>query len=125
MKCKLEWTQAAPTEQGFYWHWCGDEDASPLPLFVMFSGTSKRCFISLGQFGIQGTPDCAEYGGWWLPIEIPPTPNSTSHPLPELNEAFSVTLFFGNDQDRMEFVKAVKQGKFSTRRYHSQPRINI
>jgi len=67
-----DWTKTPPTEQGEYWHWNGDNDCSPLPMFVLFSGSTGKCFVSSGQLGLTQAIDCEEYGGWWLRM-IPPS----------------------------------------------------
>lgn len=67
------WGKAAPTEQGWYWHWNGDPGCSPVPMSVLWSGTTKRCFVSAGQLGINRAIDCAEYGGYWMPMQEPGT----------------------------------------------------
>ena len=69
------WTQTPPAEQGTYWHWNGDEDCAPLPIFVLWSGFSGKCFVSCGQLGFKDAIDCDKYGGWWLPLYAPPLPN--------------------------------------------------
>lgn len=69
------WTQNPPTEQGTYWHWNGDEDCAPLPMFVLWSGHTGKCFVSMGQLGIEHAIDCDQYGGWWMPLYAPPLPN--------------------------------------------------
>lgn len=73
---KPEWTQTPPTHQGEYWHWNGDEDAAPMPMFVMWSGTSGKCFVSAGQLGITEAIDCDKYGGWWMMLITPQLPNA-------------------------------------------------
>ena len=72
------WTQNPPTEQGEYWHWNGDEDCAPLPMFVLWSGHSGKCFVSRGQLGIEHAIDCDQYGGWWMPLYAPPLPNTSA-----------------------------------------------
>lgn len=68
------WTQIPPTTQGTYWHWSGDKDSAPLPMFVLWSGTSGKCFVSRGQLGIEHAIDCDQYGGWWKPLLHPAVP---------------------------------------------------
>lgn len=68
------WSKQPPTSQGWYWHWNGDEDSSPLPTSVLWSGTSRTCFVSTGQLGLFQAVDCDKYGGWWLPMITPNTP---------------------------------------------------
>lgn len=74
------WTQTPPAEQGTYWHWNGDEDCAPLPIFVLWSGFSRKCFVSRGQLGIEHAIDCDQYGGWWMPLKAPPLPNAGDVP---------------------------------------------
>lgn len=69
------WTQTPPTHQGQYWHWNGDDTCSPLPMFILWSGTSGKCFVSAGQLGITEAIDCDKYGGWWMRLLAPPLPN--------------------------------------------------
>lgn len=69
------WTKEVPTEQGLYWNWDGSRDSSPLPFFVMWSGTTRTCFVSRGQLGIREAVDCDKFGGWWCPVQkYPPLP---------------------------------------------------
>ena len=79
-KLTAGWTKTPPTIQGEYWHWNGDEDSAPLPMFVLWSGTSGKCFVSRGQLGIENAVDCDEYGGWWMPLYAPPLPNNGHEP---------------------------------------------
>lgn len=69
-----DWAQTPPTLQAWYWHWSGDEDDAPVPTSVIYSGFSKKCFVSAGQLGIKQAIDCDEYGGWWLLMVEPTTP---------------------------------------------------
>ena len=68
------WTDEPPRLQGWYFHWNGDRDCSPLPISVLYSGASCKCFVSMGQLGIERPIDCDEYGGWWTPLVIPESP---------------------------------------------------
>jgi len=68
------WTEEPPTEQGQYWHWNGHRDCGPEPMFVLFSGTTGKCFVSKGQLGLEHAVDCDEYGGWWMRMIAPPLP---------------------------------------------------
>lgn len=60
-----QWSKEPPKAQGVYWHWSGDLDASPIPLSVLWSGSSNKCFVSAGQYGITEAIDCDQYGGYW------------------------------------------------------------
>lgn len=69
-----DWSPEPPTEQGWYWHWNGDPECNCLPTSVLFSGTSRKCFVSGGQLGLTKAVDCDEYGGYWLPMIAPNLP---------------------------------------------------
>lgn len=73
-KGETGWTQTPPTKQDWYWHWNGDDDCAPLPMSVLYSGTTGKCFVASGQLCIEHAIDCEEYGGWWKPIKTPMTP---------------------------------------------------
>ncbi len=68
------WSNEPPTKQQWYWHWNGDEDSAPLPMSVLDSGTSRKCFVSRGQLGITEAIDCDVFGGWWIPMQPPHIP---------------------------------------------------
>jgi hypothetical protein len=70
-----DWTQNPPSECGNYWHWSGDPDSGPTPIFVLWSGTSRKCFVTAGQLGLPDAVDCDEFGGWWKPLPAPGTPS--------------------------------------------------
>lgn len=59
------WTAQPPLQQGWYWHWNGDPDCSPIPTSVLYSGTEQKCFVSAGQLGLAHAVFCDEYGGLW------------------------------------------------------------
>jgi hypothetical protein len=73
-----EWTQEPPTEQGEYWHWTGNPEEAPLPTFVMYSGFTGKCFVSIGQLGNTQPCDCDTYGGWWFRLNCPQLPVEAS-----------------------------------------------
>lgn len=75
---ELQWSQTPPSQSGFYWHWNGDEDSAVLPLTVMYSGASGKCFVSIGQYGITEAVDCDQYGGWWAELKEPNAPTDES-----------------------------------------------
>jgi hypothetical protein len=70
-----QWTKTPPTEQADYWNWDGDPDHAPMIYHVLWSGTAKKCFVSIGQYGIENAIWCDEFGGWWLKIEQPSIPS--------------------------------------------------
>jgi hypothetical protein len=67
------WAKEPPTEQADYWHWDGDEDHAPMIYHVLWSGTAKKCFVSIGQYGIDEAIWCDNFGGYWMKIEQPST----------------------------------------------------
>lgn len=68
------WSKEPPTEQGEYWHWNGEEDTAPYIYHILWSGTAKKCFVSIGQYGITEASFCDEFGGWWKRISQPAIP---------------------------------------------------
>lgn len=68
------WSKTPPTVQDWYWNWSGNEDDAPLPVSVLFSGSTNKCFVSCGQLGLTHAIDCDEYGGWWHPMIAPALP---------------------------------------------------
>jgi len=74
-----KWSKEPPSRQGLYWHWSGDLDAGPIPLSVMWSGFSGKCFVSIGQYGITQAIDCDEYGGYWQPAIEPAMDEEIGH----------------------------------------------
>lgn len=76
-----QWSSEPPTTQGWYWHLMNVDESRPLPVSVLFSGTSGKCFVSAGQLGLTRAIDCDEYGGWWLPCN--PPLSSPASPRPE------------------------------------------
>lgn len=68
------WTDSPPKLSGWYWWWNGDVDSEVLPVSVMYSGFSCKCFVSRGQLGIDEARDVDEFGGWWTPCRIPEPP---------------------------------------------------
>ena len=86
-RLELVWFDEPPRHPGLYWHWNGDDDCAPVPLSVMWSGTNAKCFVSMGQYGIEHAIDCDVYGGWWAKIREPGPPTeeqrhkAIAHPL--------------------------------------------
>jgi hypothetical protein len=70
------WSADAPTEQRWYWHWSGNPDDAPFPLSVLWSGTAKKCFVSMNQTESGTAEWCDEYGGYWTPIVEPRIPET-------------------------------------------------
>jgi len=74
-ECESPWSTDPPTESGEYWHWNGDRDCRPVPIFVLYSPTTRSCFVSRGQLGIEQAIDCDKFGGHWARLpEWPPLP---------------------------------------------------
>lgn len=72
------WSKEPPTEQGEYWHWNGEDDIAPYIYHIMWSGTAKKCFVSIGQYGITEASFCDEFGGWWKKIPQPAIPGDAA-----------------------------------------------
>lgn len=70
----IGWTIEPPKDGGWYWHWNGDNESGPLPFSIGYSGTTGKCFVMMGQLGIERAVNCDEYGGWWMPIYDPKPP---------------------------------------------------
>jgi len=66
-----EWSHEPPTEPGLYWHWTGDLDSVPIPLGVMYSSMTRKCFVAPGQYGIRLATDCDKWGGYWQKARAP------------------------------------------------------
>jgi hypothetical protein len=66
-----EWSKQIPTNQAWYWHWSGDPDCGALPTSVLYSGTTGKYFVSMGQLGLDHAIDCEEYGGYWIKMDEP------------------------------------------------------
>jgi hypothetical protein len=73
-----KWDKTPPTEQGWYWHWNGDPDHQPVPTSVLYSGTTRTCFVSIGQLGITEAIFCDKYGGYWMRMHAPSVFQSAS-----------------------------------------------
>lgn len=70
------WTQDHPKESGLYWLWQGDEEQSPFPVTVMYSGTSGKCFVATGHCGWTRHQEFEELeGAWWMPCVEPKHPS--------------------------------------------------
>lgn len=69
------WTATPPTEQGWYWHWNGDEDSAPFVLSVLYSGGTRKCFVSMNQTPSGMAEMCDEFGGYWSRLREPATPD--------------------------------------------------
>lgn len=71
---RTRWNKEPPSAQGLYWHWSGDVDDSPIVLSILYSGTKKECFVSVGQYGINNAVFCGKYGGYWSACVEPALP---------------------------------------------------
>jgi hypothetical protein len=71
-----EWTADAPTEQAWYWHWNGDRGSRPFPLSVLWSGTAKKCFVSMNLTMSGQAEWCDECGGFWKRMHEPRLPET-------------------------------------------------
>lgn len=75
-----EWTQAHPETQDLYWLWMGDEDQEPFPVSIMYSGTSGKCFVAMGQWGWNRHQEFEELEGAWWMLCVPPEPPKSTAP---------------------------------------------
>lgn len=70
-----DWVRWEHVDDGCYWWWWnGDEDSCPVPVFVMWSGTSGTWFASNGQHGWTEAQNLSDMDGWWMRIVEPKTP---------------------------------------------------
>lgn len=72
----LGWSKLLPNEQGLWWWWNEDEDSTPFPVSIMYSGTSDSYFASEGQWGWNTFQEVADMGGWWMKVAEPERPLS-------------------------------------------------
>lgn len=68
------WSKSLPNESGLWWWWNEDEDSMPLPVTIMYSGTSDSYFASEGQWGWTRFQNVEEMGGWWMKCIEPERP---------------------------------------------------
>ena len=66
------WSPATPKQTGWYFHWNGQENSPPIPTKVSYSQARKSSQVDAGQLGITKAISCADYGGLWAPLMIPP-----------------------------------------------------
>jgi hypothetical protein len=58
-------------EGRWYWWWDEDPDGVPVPVNVMYSPTTEKCFASTGQLGWNRAQDVDSMGGWWMKLVEP------------------------------------------------------
>lgn len=63
-------------ESGYWWWWNGDLDSAPVPVYVMWSGSTDTYFASMGQLGWNRAQDIIGMGGFWLRLPEPPIPKT-------------------------------------------------
>lgn len=68
------WSQELPDEQALWWWWNGDEDSSPIPVNIAYSGTNGNYFATCGQWGWEEYRELSDMGGWWMRCVEPPPP---------------------------------------------------
>lgn len=70
-----KWVQwQGVNEQGWYWHWNGDEDCIPVPVSVLYTPVEKLYFATMGQLGWTQPQNVEQLGGWWKLIRQMPIP---------------------------------------------------
>lgn len=72
--CSIAWSQNPPNEQADWWWWNGDEDAMPILVSVMSSGTNGEYFAATGQHGWNRAQWVKDMEGHWMKAVIPEPP---------------------------------------------------
>lgn len=100
------WSATLPNDQGYFWHWNGDEDCAPVVLFVMYSGTADKYFVCHNF--MTGAPFVEDVGGFWYAIQ-PPSVTPTHAPSEgQMGDALSGWLL-GKLADAERSVRAREQ----------------
>lgn len=76
---RCRWGKEFPDEQ-CYWWWIADDEAVPLVVVFLWSGTTRSCFASMGQLGWKETRDREWFekhypNSRWMKVEEPTPPN--------------------------------------------------
>lgn len=65
------WTRTIPDRPGSYWNW-GGQPGVAADLVQVRRDAAAGCFsVSEGQLGLAKAVPCAQWGGWWAPVQIP------------------------------------------------------
>lgn len=65
------WTQSLPDRPGNYWNW-GGQPGVEADLVHVRRDTLAGCFsVCEGQLGLTKAVTCAQWGGWWAPVQKP------------------------------------------------------
>ncbi len=68
---KHVWTRSLPERPGHYWNW-GGQPGVEADLVLVRRDTVAGCFsVSEGQLGLAKAVTCAQWGGWWAPVQKP------------------------------------------------------
>lgn len=68
---KHSWTQSIPERPGSYWNW-GGQPGVGADLVQVRRDTAAGCFsVGEGQLGLSKPVPCAQWGGWWAPVQKP------------------------------------------------------
>lgn len=70
------WSKSLPAVQGLWWWWNEDEDSLPIPVSIMYSGTSDSYFASEGQWGWTRFQNVEDMGGFWMRCYEPLSPTT-------------------------------------------------
>ncbi|TCV51592.1 hypothetical protein [Pseudomonas sp. 460] len=66
---KHAWTRSLPDRPGNYWNWGGQPGVEP-DLVQVRRDTVAGCFsVGEGQLGLAKAVTCAQWGGWWAPVQ--------------------------------------------------------
>lgn len=64
-------SRVLPDKQGWYWWWNEDPNSLPVPVSIVYSGTEKRYFASIGQLGWSRPQWVEDMGGKWQMLVEP------------------------------------------------------
>lgn len=73
-----EFSADLPNKQCDWWWWNGDEDAQPILVSILFSGSNGEYFASMGQHGWTIAQFVETMGGQWMEAIIPNTPKQVA-----------------------------------------------
>lgn len=68
---KHNWSRSLPIRPGHYWNW-GGQPGVEADLVLVRRDPVLGCFsVSEGQLGLSKAVTCAQWGGWWAPVQKP------------------------------------------------------
>lgn len=66
-----QWSQDLPDSSGIYWNWGGQPGVEAELVRVRRSTAEEGFSVSEGQLGLAQAVPCAQWGGWWAPVQKP------------------------------------------------------